>query len=326
MEDGVVQTTTLGTPQGGVLSPDHRVRRCPANIALNFLDWHLDELGDRFVRYADDFVVLCRTELQAKEAWTQIGQFLGTLGLSLSPTKTHVTTFLKGFTFLGFDVTSHSVKMRAKSLENFKTKVKEITTRSHNLDAEAVTKLNSVMRGVERDFGTWFSTCVTQFRELDEWVRMRLRCQKLKRQSRTHHCRIKDAKLERLGLVTLSALHRHSRKHVRGCSSTEAIPWSATARRKANRAAGPPSARKSHAGKSGESTPSRQRGGRGSPLPYPLVFRNWRVVSLSCNPSPLPANFEKPNTRPQTARRSQWSEAEPRWSLRNAPAEESPFP
>jgi retron-type reverse transcriptase len=63
------------------------------NIALNFLDWHLDELGYRFVRYADDFVVLCRTELQAKEAWPQIEQFLGTLGLSLSPTKTHVTTW-----------------------------------------------------------------------------------------------------------------------------------------------------------------------------------------------------------------------------------------
>ena len=104
------------------------------------------------------------------------------LGLALSPTKTHVTTFLKGFTFLGFDVTSHSVKMRAKSVENFKTKVKDITTRSHNLDAAVVTKLNSVMRGVQHYFGTWFSTCVTQFRELDEWVRMRLRCQKLKGQ------------------------------------------------------------------------------------------------------------------------------------------------
>ena len=243
LEDGVVQTTTLGTPQGGVLSP------LLANIALNFLDWHLDELGYRFVRYADDFVVLCRTELQAKEAWTQIEQFLGTLGLSLSPTKTHVTTFKQGFTFLGFDVQSHSVKMRAKSVENFQTKVREITVRSHNLDAAVVTKLNSVIRGVQRYFGTWFSTCVTQFRELDEWVRMRLRCQKLKRKSRTHNCRIKDAKLERMGLVTLSALHRHSRKPVRGCSSTEAIPWSATARRKANRAAGPPSARKTHAGK-----------------------------------------------------------------------------
>ena len=175
--------------------------------------------------------------------------FLTTLGLSLSPTQTKITTFLKGFTFLGFDVTSHSVKMRAKSVENFQTNVREITTRSHNLDAEVIAKLNSVMRGVQRYFGTWFSTCVTQFRELDEWVRMRLRCQKLKRKSRTHNCRIKDAYFERKGLVTLSILHRQSRQTVRGGSSHEAIPWSARRRRKTTSAAGSPGARKTHAGK-----------------------------------------------------------------------------
>jgi RNA-directed DNA polymerase len=214
MEDGVVRTTTLGTPQGGVLSP------LLANIALNFLDWQLDKLGCRFVRYADDFVVLCQTELQAKEAQTQIEAFLATLGLSLSPTKTTITSFLKGFSFLGFDVQSHSVKMRAKSVENFRNKVRDITIRSHNLDAVVITKLNALMRGVQRYFGTQFSTCVKQFRELDEWVRMRLRCQKLKRKSRKHNCRVKDAFFERKGLVNLSTLHRLSRQTVRGCSSS----------------------------------------------------------------------------------------------------------
>jgi group II intron reverse transcriptase/maturase len=243
LEDGVVQTTVLGTPQGGVLSP------LLANIALNFLDWQLDDMGIRFVRYADDFVVLCRTELQAKEARTQIAEFLGTLGLALSPTKTKITTFRQGFSFLGFDVNSHSVKMRAKSVENFKAKVREITTRSHNLDAVVIAKLNALMRGVQRYFGTTFSTCVKQFRELDAWVRMRLRSQKLKRKSRKDNCRIKDAYFERRGLVSLSALLRQSRQQVRGCSSSEAIPWPATPRRKTSRAAGPPGARKTHAGK-----------------------------------------------------------------------------
>ncbi len=243
MEDGVVQTTTLGTLQGGVLSP------LLANIALNFLDWHLDELGYRFVRYADDFVVLCRTELQAKAAQTRIETFLTKLGLSLSPTKTKITTFLKGFTFLGFDVSSHSVKMRVKSVENFKAKIREITTRSHNQDALVIAKLNSVMRGVQRYFGTSFSTCVRQFRDLDEWVRMRLRCQKLKRKSRTHNCRVKHVYYERKGLVFLTTLHRLSRQSVRGCSSSEAIPSSARARRKTVPAAGSPGARKTHAGK-----------------------------------------------------------------------------
>jgi group II intron reverse transcriptase/maturase len=243
MEDGVVQTTTLGTPQGGVLSP------LLANIALNFLDWHMEELGLRFVRYADDFVVLCRTELHAKEAQTQIESFLKELGLSLSPTKTKITTFRKGFTFLGFDVTSYWVKMRAKSVENFKTKVREITLRSHNLDAQVIGKLNSIMRGVQKYFGTSFSKCFEQFRLLDEWVRMRLRCQKLKSKSRRHNCRIKDAYFERKGLVTLTALLRQSRLTVRGCSSTEAIPSTVRRPRKGPATAGSPGARKTHAGK-----------------------------------------------------------------------------
>ena len=243
MEDGVVQTTTLGTPQGGVLSP------LLANIALNFLDWHLDELGIRFVRYADDFVVLCRTELQAKEAQIQVEQFLQELELSLSPTKTKITTFRKGFVFLGFAINSFSVKMREKSVENFKSKVRTITGRSNNLDAQVIAKLNALMRGVQRYFGTHFSTCAVQFRLLDEWVRMRLRCQKLKCKSRRHNCRVKDAYFERRGLVTLRELHRLSRLTVRGCSSKEAIPSTARPIRKKKPAMGSPGARKMHAGK-----------------------------------------------------------------------------
>ncbi len=198
LEDGVVQSATLGTPQGGVLSP------LLANIALNFLDWHLEEQGYRFVRYADDFVVLCRTEHQAREARQTVERFVEQLGLSLSPEKTHVTTFRQGFTFLGFDVTSHSVKMRVKSVEKFKTRIRELTTRSHNLDASKIEKLNAVIRGVARYFATSFTKCSSQFRELDRWFRMRLRCMRLKRKSRTANCRIKIKHLRRRGCVFLS--------------------------------------------------------------------------------------------------------------------------
>jgi group II intron reverse transcriptase/maturase len=198
LENGIVQSTTLGTPQGGVLSP------LLANIALNFLDWHLDELGLHFVRYADDFVVLCRTEHQAKEARIQIEQFLEQLGLSLSPTKTRVTTFKKGFTFLGFAVTSWSVKMRPKSVENFRTRIRDLSTRSHNLDAQVIEKLNSVIRGVSRYFGTWFTKCRKQFRELDEWLRTRLRSMRLKRKSRLAQCRIEIKHFRRMGCLFLS--------------------------------------------------------------------------------------------------------------------------
>ena len=198
MEDGVVQSATLGTPQGGVLSP------LLANIALNFLDWHLDELGYRFVRYADDFVVLCRTERRAKEAREAVERLLESLGLSLSAEKTRVTTFRKGFAFLGFDLTSHSAKMRAKSVEKFKTRIRDLTVRHHNLDAQRIERINAVLRGVARYFGTHFSTCAHQFRELDEWLRMRLRCMRLKRKSRTANCRIKIKHLRRAGCVFLS--------------------------------------------------------------------------------------------------------------------------
>jgi RNA-directed DNA polymerase len=199
MEDGVIHPTTVGTPQGGVLSP------LLANIALNFLDWHLDELGYQFVRYADDFVVLCRTERQAKEAWQAVEQFVTErLSLQLSTEKTHVTRFQQGFAFLGFDVQSHSVKMRAKSVEKFKNRIRELTRRSHNLDAEQIGKLNAVVRGVARYFGTTFSTCRAQFRQLDRWYRMRLRCMKKKRKYRSDNPRIKVKHVRRWGLVFLS--------------------------------------------------------------------------------------------------------------------------
>jgi group II intron reverse transcriptase/maturase len=243
MEDGVVQSTTLGTPQGGVLSP------LLANIALNFFDWHLERLGLRFVRYADDFVVLCRTEHQAKEARKQVEEFLGTLSLSLSPTKTRVTSFMEGFSFLGFDITSWSVKMRAKSVENFKTRVRELTRRSGNLDAKLISKLNSVIRGVSRYFGTWFSKCRKQFRELDEWLRVRLRCMRYKRKNRCDNRRTKIQHLKRTGCQFLSDWPQPLRTTIPSRSSHEAISSTATVRRKAPRATGPPSAGNPHAGK-----------------------------------------------------------------------------
>ena len=63
MENGAFKPTTVGTPQGGVLSP------LLANIVLNHMDWQLEQLGWRFVRYADDFVLVCLTPAKAKRLW-----------------------------------------------------------------------------------------------------------------------------------------------------------------------------------------------------------------------------------------------------------------
>ena len=205
MEGGKFQRTRVGTPQGGVASP------LLANIALNVLDWHLHERGFRFVRYADDFVILCKSPSQAREALSLVERLLeDRLGLELSPEKTTVTRFHEGFTFLGFDIKSRFVRMRAKSVENFKTKVRQITKRSHNLDAELIIKLNRVIRGTANYFATSWSHCGDMYRSLDRWLRMRLRCMKFKRKSKVDNARLRLKHLRRMGLLTLSDLRLQS--------------------------------------------------------------------------------------------------------------------
>ena len=198
MEDGVRYPTTVGTPQGGVLSP------LLANIALNFLDWQLDEAGYVFVRYADDFVVLCRSKRQAQEARRFVDTAVQELGLTLSPEKTVVTSFREGFDFLGFAITHRGCRMRAKSVEKFKDRIRELTVRCHNLDAQAIAKINAVIRGVARYFATDFSTVSRQFCQLDAWVRRRLRCMKLKRIWKSDNWKLRNKHLRRMGLIALS--------------------------------------------------------------------------------------------------------------------------
>jgi len=200
MEDGVFRPTQVGTPQGGVISP------LLANITLNSLDWHLHQHGQRFVRYADDFVVLCQSEAQVREAFALVQQHLTSLGLTLSAEKTKMNKFREGFAFLGFAISSWSVSMRPKAVEKFKTKIRELTPRHHNLDQEVITKLNRVIRGTANYFATTFSSCGDRFRGLDRWIRMRLRCMKYKRKSRADNGRIRLQNFRRLGLLFLSDL------------------------------------------------------------------------------------------------------------------------
>jgi len=199
MENGVFKPTTVGTPQGGVISP------LLANIVLNHLDWKLHEAGFRFARYADDFVVVCQTKEQAQEAWELVQQVLeADLGLTLSPAKTKVTTYGKGYEFLGFFLSSRSRRMRDKSVQKFKAKVRELTVRKHNLDRKAIEKLNRVIRGTAQYFGTSFSTNRWKFQKLDSWIRMRLRSMKLKRKNYNDNHKLRAGYFRRkLGLLTL---------------------------------------------------------------------------------------------------------------------------
>jgi group II intron reverse transcriptase/maturase len=200
MEAGVFRPTPVGTPQGGVISP------LLANIALNRLDWHLHEHGYRFVRYADDFVVLCQNQAQLQEAHALVQAHLTSLGLMLSAEKTRATQFREGFAFLGFAVSSWAVTMRPKAVEKFKAKVRELTPRHHNLDAGVIGKLNRVIRGTANYFATTFASVSDCFRGLDRWIRMRLRCMKYKRKSRADNGRLRLERFRRLGLLFLSDL------------------------------------------------------------------------------------------------------------------------
>ncbi len=157
------------------------------------------------MRYADDLVVMCRTTQRAEEARLQVEAFLGEeLDLTLSREKTKVTTFREGFTFLGFELGSHRCRMRAKSVGNFKKQIQDKTIRSRNPDEKAIGRLNEVVRGFGNYFGTEFSTCADQFRTLDRWYRMRLRCMKYKRKSGRDNWRLRNARLRRMGLLFLS--------------------------------------------------------------------------------------------------------------------------
>lgn len=199
MENGVFKPTTVGTPQGGVISP------LLANIVLNHLDWRLHERGYRFVRYADDFVVLCPSTAEAEEALTLVQQTLTELGLSLSPDKTHITSYGKGYSFLGFVLASRSRRMRPKSVKKFKDKVRDLTRRSHNLDAQVIVKLNRVIRGSAQYFATRWFTGREIFHKLDSWIRMRLRCMKTKRLNYEDNRRLRVKWFVRLGLLSLES-------------------------------------------------------------------------------------------------------------------------
>jgi group II intron reverse transcriptase/maturase len=202
MEDGVFKPTTVGTPQGGVISP------LLANIVLNHLDWQLHSHGLRFVRYADDFVVLCRTRAQAEEALTLVKHTLGQLGLLLSTEKTRITTYSQGYAFLGFVLSSRSRRMRDKSQRKFQDKVRQWSIRSRNLDAQVIVKLNQVIRGTAGYFATRWFTGRHVFRELDSWIRRRLRCMKYKRFGYHDNRRMRTKQFQRLGLLSLESFCR----------------------------------------------------------------------------------------------------------------------
>ncbi len=203
MEEGKLRPTTKGTPQGGVISP------LLANIVLNKLDHELSHKGFQFVRYADDFVILCKTKQQAHEALELSKNILeGQMQLELSSEKTKIVHLMEGFDFLGFHFTHQGITIKDKSKEKFKEAVRKITIRSRNLDAKVIEKLNQVIRGTVNYFATPFTTTICQFTQLDRWIRSRVRCMKYKCISKCNNWKMKSKYIYRLGLLNCTQLCR----------------------------------------------------------------------------------------------------------------------
>ena len=186
MEEGTVSATVAGTPQGGVISP------LLSNIYLHVLDvlWtrHSAPLGT-LVRYADDFVVMCRTAKDCEQAEERIREILGRLGLELHPEKTRRVELFdgkEGFDFLGCHLHKRlSGKLWEKkrkrlyflqrwpsqrSMKRVRQRVKELTPRSrcHADLRDVIADLNPVLRG----WGNYFRTgnAAQRFNQLDSYV------------------------------------------------------------------------------------------------------------------------------------------------------------
>jgi len=197
MDEGKFKSTTKGAPQGGVVSP------LISNIVLNHLDWCLEKKGLKFVRYADDFLIFCKSKRQAEKAREIVTDIIeNDLGLNLSPEKTQITTFGRGFDYLGFYVSAFTIRMGASAEERFRTKIKDITCRSHNLEAKVVVDLNRVIRGTVRFFSAPFTTGLGYFNVLDQFIRRRIRCMKFKRIYHSDNYRFINRHILNRGFIT----------------------------------------------------------------------------------------------------------------------------
>jgi RNA-directed DNA polymerase len=206
MEGMATWTPEEGAPQGAVLSP------LLSNVFLNPLDHLMAHRGVEMIRYADDFVILCRTAQEAQKALEIVREWVAANGLTLHPTKTTIVDArTDGFDFLGYRFIKHRRFPRAKSLAKFKEAVRGKTKRrSGNSLMFIIADLNRTLRG-------WFvyfqHSHRYTFERLDGWIRMRLRSilrRRMRKRGRgrgTDHQRWTNAYFAEQGLFSLQAAH-----------------------------------------------------------------------------------------------------------------------
>jgi len=172
-------TPTGGTPQGAVISP------LLANLYLHPLDERMMARGYRMVRYADDFVILCRSREEADAALAEVRTWVEANGLTLHPDKTHVGDCRQkgeGFEFLGYRFEAGRRWVRKKSLKRIKDAIRSKTGRMRGGSLkEIINDLNPTLRGW---FGYFKHAQRSTFNRLDGFIRRRLRAMLRKREKR----------------------------------------------------------------------------------------------------------------------------------------------
>jgi RNA-directed DNA polymerase len=205
------QATERGTPQGGVISP------LLANLYLDPFDHQMARRGHGMVRYADDFVILCRSEAEAQAALSQVRDWVKEAGLVLHPEKTRIVNAAQpgGFDFLGYHFERGMKWPREKSLKQLKDRIR---TKTPRLDGrswqEIVTDVNRTLYGW---YGYFQHSKANVFPEMDGYVRRRLRSLLEKRRGYTRqglgqaHHRWPNHWFAKQGVLSLVELHEFTR-------------------------------------------------------------------------------------------------------------------
>jgi len=209
------QPTERGTPQGGVISP------LLANLYLNPFDHQMVAAGWEMVRYADDFVILCRSEAEAQRALAEVKAWVSGAGLTLHPEKTRVVDAQQsgGFDFLGYHFERGMRWPRRKSLKKLRERLREKTLRTEGRS------LGVIVADVNRTLRGWYQyfqhSKANVFAQVDGYVRRRLRSLLEKRRGHARtgrgaaHQRWPNEWFARRGLLSLAATHEWTRTIVR---------------------------------------------------------------------------------------------------------------
>jgi RNA-directed DNA polymerase len=166
--NGQFEQTRKGVPQGGPLSP------LLANIVLDDLDKELERRGHRFVRYADDFIILVKSQRAGERVMTSVRRFIERkLKLKVNEAKSKVAK-IDQTSFLGFTIVSGKIRWSDAAFAKFKRRIKQLTGRSWRVSMQhRMEQLTLYLRGWMNYYG--LSQYYRVIPEIDHWLRRRIR-------------------------------------------------------------------------------------------------------------------------------------------------------